>query len=223
MKACSCIQPVHSTCGRRTLKIYSGVRQLTITLLFLHAVVKVGLATTDWNYVGSPTPPLKLTDFFTDGCGHLYAQQGQIRAYVQIDRNHKMNANNTFALKAYKDVKTNVAVDTSDQHSLVSMLFSGVLDCLIKVESSFETSDLETRTFYVSKSQSILHGLRSTLDHTRGGEIARLLDSLYDYCNRQLTRSLTSKDAEPVQEVKGLIRQISEAWDSMPVEAYRQK
>lgn len=134
-----------------------------------------------------------------------------------------MNANNTSALKAYKAVHTNVAVDSSDQHSLVSMLFSGILDSLLKVESSFETSDLETRTFYVSKSQSILHGLRSTLDHKRGGEIARLLDSLYDYCNRQLTRSLTSEVVEPVQEVKGLIRQISEAWNSMPIEAYRHK
>ena len=132
-----------------------------------------------------------------------------------------MNANNSSALKAYTDVQTKVAVESADQHSLVSMLFSGVVDSLIKkVEQSFQSRDLKTRSENITKSQSILFGLRSTLDHDSGGELARLLlDSLYDYCIRQLTRSHASNEIEPAREVKGLIKQIGEAWDSMPVEA----
>jgi flagellar protein FliS len=134
-----------------------------------------------------------------------------------------MNANNSSALKAYTDVQTKVAVESADQHSLVSMLFSGVVDSLIKVEQSFQSSDLKTRSENITKSQSILFGLRSTLDHDSGGELARLLDSLYDYCIRQLTRSHASNEIEPAREVKGLIKQIGEAWDSMPVEATKLK
>ena len=132
-----------------------------------------------------------------------------------------MNANNNSALKAYADVQTKVAVETADQHSLVSMLFSGIIDSLIAVEKSFDSCDLESRSTYVTKAQTILFSLRSTLDHEKGGEIARLLDSLYDYCIRQLSRSHAGSEIEPVREVKGLIKQIGEAWDSMPTEAYR--
>lgn len=132
-----------------------------------------------------------------------------------------MNANNNSALKAYADVQTKVAVETADQHSLVSMLFSGIIDSLIAVEKSFDSCDLESRSTYVTKAQTILFNLRSTLDHEKGGEIARLLDSLYDYCIRQLSRSHAASEIEPVREVKGLIKQIGEAWDSMPTEAYR--
>ena len=132
-----------------------------------------------------------------------------------------MNASNSSALKAYADVQTKVAVESANQHSLVSMLFSGIIDALIEVEKSFDSCDLEARALHITKAQSIIFGLRSTLDHNKGGEIARLLDSLYDYCTRQLTRSHVDSDVEPVREVKGLIKQISEAWDSMPPEAYR--
>ena len=132
-----------------------------------------------------------------------------------------MNANNSSALKAYTDVQTKVAIESADQHSLVSMLFSGIIDSLLAIENSFDSCDLEARSTYVTKAQSILFGLRSTLDHDKGGEIARLLDSLYDYCIRQLSSSHAGSDIEPVREVKGLIKQLGEAWDSMPTEAYR--
>ena len=134
-----------------------------------------------------------------------------------------MNTNNSSALKAYTDVQTKVAVESADQHSLVSMLFSGIIDSLIEVEKSFESCDLKARSTYTTKAQSILFGLRSTLDYDNGGEIARLLDSLYDYCIRQLSRSHAGNDIEPIHEVKGLIRQIGEAWDSISSEVYRQK
>ena len=132
-----------------------------------------------------------------------------------------MNANNSSALKAYADVQTKVAVESADQHSLVGMLFSDIIDSLIAVEKSFDSCDLEARSTYVTKAQTILFSLRSTLDHDKGGEIARLLDSLYDYCIRQLSRSHAGGEIEPVREVKGLIKQIGEAWDSMPTEAFR--
>lgn len=132
-----------------------------------------------------------------------------------------MKGNNYAALKAYTDVQTKVAIDSADQHTLVSMLFNGIIDSLILMEKTYETRDLKARSKNLTKSQTILFALRSTLDHANGGEIARLLDSLYDYCIRQLTRSHASSDVELVQEVRGLIRQIGEAWDSMPIEAYK--
>ena len=73
------------------------------------------------------------------------------------------------------------------------------------------------RSDSITKAQTILFGLRSTLDFKKGGELSRLLDSLYDYCIRQLTQAHVNNDVAPVVEVKGLIGQISSAWDSIPL------
>ncbi|MBL6754429.1 MAG: flagellar export chaperone FliS, partial [Pseudomonadales bacterium] len=65
--------------------------------------------------------------------------------------------------------------------------------------------------------QKILFGLRSTLDHVKGGELARNLDSLYDYCIRQLTLAHVRNDVAKVQEAKELMVQIRDAWEIMPL------
>ena len=129
-----------------------------------------------------------------------------------------MNALNRSALRAYSNVKTNAVAEYADSHKLVCMLFEGVLDNLCKAAHGFENGDISIRGEAITKAQHILFGLRSTLDHNQGGEIARLLDSLYDYCIRQLTQAHAHNECEHVQEVKILIGQIGEAWSEMPQE-----
>ncbi len=128
-----------------------------------------------------------------------------------------MNSSINSAMQAYKEVYTEVAAETADPHKLVSMLFHGVSDRLCTAEQGFENKDLTVRSDSITKAQTILFGLRSTLDFKKGGELSRLLDSLYDYCIRQLTQAHVSNDVSPVVEVKGLIGQISSAWDSIPL------
>ena len=128
-----------------------------------------------------------------------------------------MNSSTNSAMQAYKEVYTEVAAETADPHKLVSMLFHGVSDRLCTAEQGFENKDLTVRSDSITKAQTILFGLRSTLDFKNGGELSRLLDSLYDYCIRQLTQAHVSNDVSPVVEVKGLIGQISSAWDSIPL------
>ena len=128
-----------------------------------------------------------------------------------------MNSSINSAMQAYKEVYTEVAAETADPHKLVSMLFHGVSDRLCTAEQGFENNDLTVRSDSITKAQTILFGLRSTLDFKKGGELSRLLDSLYDYCIRQLTQAHVSNDVSPVVEVKGLIGQISSAWDSIPL------
>ena len=128
-----------------------------------------------------------------------------------------MNASSEPALAAYKEVQTEIATQTADPHTLVSMLLTGITDRLCTAEQGFENEDLKIRSESISKAQNILFGLRSTLDFKKGGELSRLLDSLYDYCIKQLTWAQVNNDVAPVVEVKGLIGQIGSAWDSIPL------
>ena len=126
-----------------------------------------------------------------------------------------MNSSINSAMQAYKEVYTEVAAESADPRALVSMLFSGIADRLCTAEQGFESNDLKVRGESITKAQTILFGLRSTLDFKKGGELSRLLDSLYDYCIRQLTLAHANNEVAPVVEVKALIGQISSAWDSM--------
>lgn len=126
-----------------------------------------------------------------------------------------MNSSINAAMQAYKEVHTEVAAENADPHMLISMLFSGMFDRLCTAEQCFKNEDLKKRSESITKAQTILFGLRSTLDFEKGGELSRMLDSLYDYCIRQLTHAHVSNDVSPVVEVKALIGQISGAWNTM--------
>ena len=75
-------------------------------------------------------------------------------------------------MQAYKEVHTDVAVEDADPHKLVSMLFSGMFDRLCTAEQCFKNQDLKERSESITKAQTILFGLRSTLDFEKGGELS---------------------------------------------------
>ena len=128
-----------------------------------------------------------------------------------------MNAFNRAALNSYRWVGKQAAIEFADNHALVKMLFSGAVDAMSQAERYFALGEIAERGKAISKSQKILFGLRSTLDHGQGGELARNLDSLYDYCIRQLTAAHASNEVAKVSEAKALMVQIREAWEIMPL------
>jgi len=60
--------------------------------------------------------------------------------------------------------------------------------------------------------------LRGSLDLVRGGAVAANLDDLYDYVTRRLIAGNAANDAEALDEVAGLLRELRDAWNAM---AYR--
>ena len=61
--------------------------------------------------------------------------------------------------------------------------------------------------------QAIVDELAMSLDMNRGGEVARNLAELYDYCSRQLIDANIHKDAGLVADVEAVIHQLRDAWD----------
>ena len=80
-----------------------------------------------------------------------------------------MNAFNRAALKAYGRVGKEAAVEFADNHALVKMLFSGAVDSMCSAERYFNEGKIVERGSAIGKAQKILFGLRSTLDHAKGG------------------------------------------------------
>jgi len=68
----------------------------------------------------------------------------------------------------------------------------------------------------ISLAIAIIDGLKGSLDLEGGGEIATNLEALYDYMVHRLFHANINNDVQVLEEVRGLLRGIKEAWDSIP-------
>ncbi|MBS97805.1 MAG: flagellar export chaperone FliS [Oceanospirillaceae bacterium] len=128
-----------------------------------------------------------------------------------------MNIN---ALKQYKNVDLNVAVENATPHELVSMMFKGALEALAKAKGAIERNDIQLRTQQINKTTEIIVNLKGTLNFEQGGEIAENLDALYDYMIRTLMQANRENSGEKVAEVAELLSEIFQGWAGIPPEEH---
>lgn len=128
-----------------------------------------------------------------------------------------MNMNK--AAQQYANVKKSTAVEDANPHQLIQMLFQGAIDSLQQAVGCIERREFEQKGKLVGRAISIVGGLQGFLDHEKGGEISRNLDSLYDYMAVRLYEATSENDAEKVREVISLLKEIKSGWDGIADEA----
>ena len=99
--------------------------------------------------------------------------------------------------KAYS--KTDV--NTSDQLTLIIMLYDGLLRFLKKAMVKIEENDVEAAHNYFVRSKDIINELISTLHAEKGGEIGNNLRELYLYMFRRIVEANLIKDIEITKDV----------------------
>ncbi|KAA0876594.1 flagellar export chaperone FliS [Nitrincola tapanii] len=122
------------------------------------------------------------------------------------------------ALKQYKSVDLQATVQTASPHKLISMLLAGALEAYAKGKGAAERKDFEARANHLNKAMEIVLGLKSCLDMDQGGEVSENLDRLYDYILMNTLTASRNNDAELIQELIGLLLEVKEGWDEMPLE-----
>src|SRR5262249_12681598 len=63
--------------------------------------------------------------------------------------------------------------------------------------------------------QIIEEGLRASLDRKAGGDIAKQLDSLYDYMCQRLLAASVANDPAPMAEISKLLADLRETWSAL--------
>jgi flagellar protein FliS len=100
------------------------------------------------------------------------------------------------------------------------MLLDGALSRIASARGHMERGEIAAKGECISRGIEIIAGLRGTLDHDRGGELADRLESLYEYMGRRLLQANLHNDPGALDEVAGLLRPIKEAWDRIPAELH---
>lgn len=100
----------------------------------------------------------------------------------------------------------------ADPLKLVNLLYSGALEAIAAARRHLADGRIGPRSKQIMKAWDILHELTQSLDHARGGELARDLAALYTYAQQRLLDANAQQSDAPLAEVEKLLATLAEAW-----------
>ncbi|MGP0172410.1 flagellar export chaperone FliS [Pseudomonas sp. NCHU5208] len=119
------------------------------------------------------------------------------------------------ALRQYQTVNTQAQAIEASPHRLIQMLMEGGLARIAQARGAMEREQTALKGELIGKSIAIIAGLRESLDHQQGGEVAGNLDNLYEYMINRLTEANVSNEPAILEEVSGLLRNVKAGWDAI--------
>ena len=117
--------------------------------------------------------------------------------------------------------KTNV--QTSDQLSLILMLYDGMIRFMKKSIVKINQQDVEGAHTYIKRSKDILTELLSTLKVEAGGEVGQNLKNLYLYAYECLTEANLTKNPKKVEEALKVMMTLRQGWSELKEQQAKQK
>ena len=125
------------------------------------------------------------------------------------------NLANMQALAEYARVNVQTGIENASPHRLIQMLLEGALARIATAKSCLKLNQISKKGENIGRAISIIGGLRDSLDHEVGGEIAQNLENLYEYMTHRLTQANQNNDESALDEVHGLLTNIKLAWDGI--------
>jgi flagellar protein FliS len=114
---------------------------------------------------------------------------------------------------AYKRASVDASVDMADPHQLVTLLFEALNRHLGAAKLHMQAGDIAGKCKQIGAAMRILEeGLIAPLDMEKGGDLAKNLKNLYDYCVTRLILANAKNDATLLDEVVHLIEPVASGW-----------
>lgn len=114
--------------------------------------------------------------------------------------------------RSYKTVDLSSRVEGASPHRLVGILFDELGKALEAMAAAMKRRDFTQRGARQARALAILHGLEASLDHERGGDLARDLAIVYAEARRLVLDGARTNDPEPVVKARDMVAEIASAW-----------
>lgn len=125
-----------------------------------------------------------------------------------------MVSNFNSLLRQYQQTSVS-AVFTASPHKLIEMCLAGALERVAIAKGAMQRGELGEKSRRISAAVAIVEHLRLSLDRAAGGELASNLDRLYDYIIRRLAQANADNEPAMLDEVRELLGQVKQGWDSL--------
>lgn len=102
------------------------------------------------------------------------------------------------------------SIYTSTPEELTLMLYNGLVKFIMQAQQGINEKSIEKTNNSIIKAQNIITELRSTLDFKY--EIAKQLDSIYDYLYNRLLSANIKKSNEELEEALGFAKELRDTW-----------
>lgn len=116
----------------------------------------------------------------------------------------------------------NIQVMTADRVTLVVMLYDGILRFNRLAKQAIADGDIKGRGVFINRSLEIIGELANSLNMEEGGEIAKNLSRLYDFCASALTDANLKNDPAGIDSASRVIQEIKSGWEALASERSRQ-
>lgn len=117
------------------------------------------------------------------------------------------------SLDAYQDYRENEILNAGPVE-LVVMLYQAAIASIEDARRHLRAGDIRERSNAISKASAILSELAQSLDHEKGGSIARNLTELYDYLQRLILKANIEQIEPPLVEAGKLLDTLLEGWQA---------
>ena len=118
-------------------------------------------------------------------------------------------------IATYRKLGLQTAVEAANPHKLIQMMLDGALAKIRIARGFMERGEIASKCENIDWAIAIIGGLRGSLDHESGGDIAGNLDALYEYMMRQLALANAANALDMLDEVVGLLGEIRDGWGTI--------
>jgi flagellar protein FliS len=121
----------------------------------------------------------------------------------------------------YRDIDVASRVQGATPHGLVLIMFEELLKGLDVLRAIEAAGDLARRNAIQARVVSLLHGLETSLDYKKGGEIADNLGRIYREARRLLGTTPGTDRQSAIIQARDMLSTVSGAWEAIGHEVNR--
>lgn len=115
----------------------------------------------------------------------------------------------------YRDIDVASRVEGATPHGLIQIMLDELLKGLDLLSATENAHDAVRRNATQARVISLLHGLETSLDYKRGGEIADNLGRIYREARRLIGATPGMDRATAVAQARDMLATVSGAWDAI--------
>jgi len=123
--------------------------------------------------------------------------------------------NLAFARQNYTQIKSNAEASQKDGYKAVKIALNQVISSMENLQISSETDEKET---HFERALTSIYFLQKCLDFDQGGELAKNLFKVYEYCRQAILSFTIRKTEQTLDKAIQYAKIILEGWDGIESE-----